>query len=52
MRPRPIQQRFYKPMQKEERGSLDLNPRAFGVFLIVVKVLYLSCCKGLNNSRA
>jgi hypothetical protein len=44
MRPRPIVKNrgFYKPMQKEERGSLGLNPRAFGLFLIVVKVLYLS----------
>ncbi len=26
-------------MQKEERGSLGLNPGAFGLFLIVVKVV-------------
>ena len=36
-------------MQKEERGSLGLNLRAFGLFIIVVKVLYFSCCKGLNK---
>ena len=28
-------------MQKEGRGSLGLNPRAFGLFLIVVEVLLL-----------
>jgi hypothetical protein len=36
-------------MQKGERGSLGLNLRAFGLFIIVVKVLYFSCCKGLNK---
>ncbi len=44
MRPRPIVKNrgFYKPMQKEERGSLGLNPRAFGLLLIVVEVMYFS----------
>ncbi len=53
MRSRPIikKQSFYKPLQKEERGSLGLNPRAFGLFLLVIKVLCLSWCKGLNKSR-
>jgi hypothetical protein len=53
MRPRPIvkKQRFYKPLQKEERGSLGLILRGFELFLIVVKVLCLSWCKGHNKSR-
>ncbi len=42
MRLRPMikQQRFYKPLQKEERGNLGLNPRAFGLSLFIVKVLF------------
>jgi hypothetical protein len=51
MRPRPIVKNrgFYKPMQKEERGSLGLNPRAFGLFLIVVEVEVE--VEGFNKSR-
>jgi hypothetical protein len=31
----------------QERGSLGLNPRAFGLFIIVVKELYLVAVKAL-----
>ena len=51
MRPRPIQQRLYKPLQKEERGSLGLNPRAFGLFLIVVEVEVEVEVEGVYKSR-
>ncbi len=36
-------------MQKEECGSLGLNLRALGLYIIVVKILYFSSCKGLNK---
>ncbi len=55
MRPRPTAENrgFISPCRRRRNvhGSLGLNLRALGLVIIVAKILYFSCCKGLSKSE-